>query len=332
MKAAAAYLRERRHILFTWALCAAVSALVTLLYGLPAEGALYGAVLSALGAAALLGAGWPGWRRRLNAVEQAIADPARDHIALPAPAAGPHSLEGAYQQALAAQLGQCADLRRAQRQMRDDLLDYFAVWAHQVKTPLAAMRLLLQSGADPAELEPELFCMEGCVDAAMGYLRLGADSRDLVLAPTALDRVVRGGVRRWARMFILGRLRLDYAGDAAARPVTDPKWVEFILDQLLSNAVKYTPPGGTVTLRATARDLTVADTGPGIDEADLPRIFEKGYTGANGRQKGAASSGLGLYLCALAAKRMGCDLNAGNRPEGGCILTLTFPEPGRLYE
>lgn len=317
----------------TWALCTAVFALVTLLYGLPAEGALYGAFLSALGAAGVLGAGWSGWRRRLDAAEQAAADPDRDHLTLPDPAAGPHSLEGAYRRALLAQTDRCAALRRDRRELQDDLLDYFATWAHQVKTPLAAMRLLLQSGADPAELEPELFRTEGYVDAAMGYLRLGAESRDLVLAPTSLDPLVRGCLRRYARMFILGRLRLDYAGAAAnARPVTDGKWTAFILEQLLSNAVKYTPPGGTVTVTADSRALTVADTGPGIDAADLPRIFEKGYTGANGRQKQAESSGLGLYLCARAAARMGCTLKAENRPAGGCVFTLTFPEEGTLYE
>lgn len=333
MKRFAAYLRERRQILAVWALCTAVFALVALLYGLPAEGALYGALLTGAGTAALLGAGWPDWRRRLDAAEQAAADPDRDHITLPAPAAGAHSLEGAYQQALETQTRRSAALRRDRRELQDDLLDYFATWAHQVKTPLAAMRLLLQSGADPAELEPELFRTEGYVDAAMGYLRLGADSRDLVLAPTALDPLVRGCLRRYARMFILGRLRLDYAGAAAdARPVTDGKWTAFILEQLLSNGVKYTPPGGTVTVRADSRTLTVADTGPGIGDADLPRIFEKGYTGANGRQKQAESSGLGLYLCARAAARMGCTLTAENRPEGGCVFTLTFPEPAALYE
>lgn len=333
MKRFSAYLRERRQILAVWALCTAVFALVALLYGLPAEGALYGALLTGSGTAALLGAGWPDRRRRLDAAEQAAADPDRDHITLPVPAAGPHSLEGAYQRALEAQTRRSAALRRDRRELQDDLLDYFATWAHQVKTPLAAMRLLLQSGADPAELEPELFRTEGYVDAAMGYLRLGADSRDLVLAPTALDPLVRGCLRRYARMFILGRLRLDYAGAAAdARPVTDGKWTAFILEQLLSNAVKYTPPEGTVTVRADSRTLTVADTGPGIGDADLPRIFEKGYTGANGRQKQAESSGLGLYLCARAAARMGCTLTAENRPEGGCAFTLTFPEPAALYE
>ena len=259
------------------------------------------------------------------------ADPGRDHISLPnAPAGG---LEDAYRQALEVQTARAAGLRRAGRAQRDDLLDYFAAWAHQVKTPLAAMRLLVQNRADPAELEPELFRTEGYVEAAMGYLRLGADSRDLALRPTALDPVVRRSLRRYARMFILGRLRLSYDGaPAAARPVTDEKWVGFILEQLLSNAVKYTPPGGTVTVQADEHALQVSDTGPGVLPSDLPRLFEKGYTGANGRAAGAVSTGMGLYLCARAAARMGCTLDAANRPGGGCTFTLHFPGPQDLYE
>lgn len=331
MKTVLAYLYERRQVPLTWGLCTAVFALVTLLYGLPAEGVAYGAVLALAGCAGLLGAGWPGWHRRVQAARQAAADPDRDHIPLPgAPDGG---LEDAYRQALDAQVTRAAALGRDRQALRDDLLDYFAVWAHQVKTPLAAMRLLVQNRADPAELEPELFRTEEYVDAAMGYLRLGADSRDLALAPTPLDPVVRRSLRRYARMFILGRLRLVYTGaEADARPVTDPKWVGFILEQLLSNAVKYTPPGGTVTVQADGQTLQVSDTGPGVSPSDLPRLFEKGYTGANGRAAGAVSSGLGLYLCARAAERMGCTLQARSTPGQGCTFVLTFPQARAFYE
>lgn len=331
MKTVLAYLYERRQVPLTWGLCTAVFALVTLLYGLPAEGAAYGAALALAGCCLLLGAGWPGWHRRVQAARQAAADPDRDHIPLPGSPAG--GLEAAYQQALDAQVARAAALGRDRRALRDDLLDYFAVWAHQVKTPLAAMRLLVQNRADPAALEPELFRTEEYVDAAMGYLRLGADSRDLALAPTALDPVVRRSLRRYARMFILRRLRLVYAGaPEKARPVTDPKWVGFILEQLLSNAVKYTPPGGTVTVQADGQALQVSDTGPGVSPSDLPRLFEKGYTGANGRAAGAVSSGLGLYLCARAAERMGCTLQARSTPGQGCTFVLTFPPAGAFYE
>ncbi len=331
MKTVLAYLHERRQVPLTWGLCTAVFAFVTLLYGLPAEGAAYGSALALAGCCLLLGAGWPGWHRRVLAARQAAADPHRDHISLPGARSG--GLEDAYQQALDAQITRAAALGRDRQALRDDLLDYFAVWAHQVKTPLAAMRLLVQNRADPAELEPELFRTEEYVDAAMGYLRLGTDSRDLALAPTPLDPVVRRSLRRYARMFILGRLRLVYGGaPETARPVTDPKWVGFILEQLLSNAVKYTPPGGTVTVQADGHSLQVSDTGPGVSPSDLPRLFEKGYTGANGRAAGAVSSGLGLYLCARAAERMGCTLQARSTPGQGCTFVLTFPGPRAFYE
>ena len=326
MKIFAAYLRERRQILVTWALCTAVFALVTLLYGLPAEGALYGAFLSALGTAGVLGAGWPGWRRRLDAVEQAAADPDRDHLPLPDPTAGPHSLEGTYRRALLAQTDRCAALRRDRRELQDDLLDYFATWAHQVKTPLAAMRLLLQSGADPAELESELFRTEGYVEAAMGYLRLGAESRDLVLAPTALDPLVRGCLRRYARMFILGRLRLDYAGAAAnARPVTDGKWTAFILEQLLSNAVKYTPPGGTVTVTADSRALTVAGHRPGHRRCrPAPHLRERLHRGQRERKAGGIQRA-GAVSLRPGRHRMGCTLKPKTVPRAAASL----PSPSR---
>lgn len=103
----------------------------------------------------------------------------------------------------------------------------------------------------------------------LGYLRLGSETNDLVLAKTPLDPVVRQSLRRFARMFILKKLTLVYNGTDAA-PVTDAKWVGFILEQLLSNAVKYTPAGGTVTVLADGRMLTVADTGAGIRPEDLP--------------------------------------------------------------
>ena len=331
MKTVWAYVYERRQVPLAWGLCTAVFGFVTWLYGLPAEGAAYGAALALAGCGLLLGAGWPGWHRRVQAVRQAAADPDRDHIPLPGALSG--GLEDAYRQALEAQIARAAALDRDRRALRDDLLDYFAVWAHQVKTPLAALRLLVQNRADPAELEPELFRIGEYVDAAMGYLRLGAGSKDLALSPTALDPVVRRSLRRYARMFILGRLRLVYTGaPEEARPVTDPKWVGFILEQLLSNAVKYTPPGGTVTVQADGHTLQVSDTGPGVSPDDLPRLFEKGYTGANGRAAGAVSSGLGLYLCARAAERMGCTLKARSTPGQGCTFVLTFPGPRAFYE
>lgn len=332
MKAFCAYLYTQRRAIALWALTVAVFGAVCALYALPPEPFGYAAVLSGVLGAVLLGAGWPGWaRHRRAALALAETLPGRSP-ALPAPEGGAAGQEAAYQRALCALAGALADQAVADRARQDDRLDYFTMWAHQVKTPLAAMRLLLQAGGEVprGELETELFQTEQYVGMAMNYLRLGSETNDLVLRKTPLDPVIRQSLRRFARMFILKKLTLHYEGSADA-PVTDAKWVGFILEQLLSNAVKYTPAGGTVTVTAADGALQVADTGPGIRAEDLPRIFEKGYTGCTGHAE-PASSGLGLYLCRQAANRLGASLTARSEPGRGTRVTLTFPPEGRLYE
>lgn len=332
MKRFLAYLRAQRRVLIAWALTAAVFGAVIALYDLPLEPLGYATVLSAAVAAAVLAAGWPAWSRRCRAVEELIETPSMREPALPEPEGGGDGLEAGYQTALRGMSELLADRDAKAREQQDDLLDYFTMWAHQVKTPLAAMRLLLQSdGQVPrADLERELFQTGRYVDMVLGYLRLGSESNDLLLAKTPLDPVIRQSLRRFARMFILKKLTLVYNGTDAA-PVTDAKWVGFILEQLLSNAIKYTPPGGTVTVTADGRMLSVADTGAGIRAEDLPRIFEKGYTGCTGHAE-PASSGLGLYLCARAAKKLGCTIFAQSEPGQGAEVTLAFPPDGALYE
>lgn len=332
MKRFAAYLYARRGTLLAWALAAAVFGALGALYALPPEPFAYAAVLSGAAVAAMLAAGWPAWAARCRALEPLRHDPPGRDLALPEPEGGDAGLEAAYQGALRGLTDALADQAAAARARQDALLDTFTRWAHQAKTPLAALRLLLQAETPPAraELEAELFQAERYVGMAMDSLRLGSESNDLVLAKTPLDPLIRQSLRRFARMFILKKLTLVYNGTDAA-PVTDGKWTGFLLEQLLSNAVKYTPPGGTVTVSAVGRCLTVADTGVGIPPEDLPRIFEKGVTGTAGHAA-AASSGLGLYLCAQAAQKLGCTLAAASTPGQGTAVTLTFPPPGALYE
>lgn len=179
-----------------------------------------------------------------------------------------------------------------------DTVAYFMTWAHQIKTPIAAMRLTLQNldSAESRRLSGELCRVEQYVEMVLAFLRLDSDSNDLVLRRTALDEPVRKAMRKFADAFIDRRLRLDYA-PLNVFAVTDEKWLGFVVEQVLSNALKYTPPGGTVRIALLApKTLVISDTGVGIAAEDLPRIFERGYTGYNGRADTRAS-GLGLYLC-----------------------------------
>ncbi|MBR4425691.1 MAG: HAMP domain-containing histidine kinase [Oscillospiraceae bacterium] len=210
-----------------------------------------------------------------------------------------------------------ADSAAQQREAQD----FYTAWVHQIKTPIAVMKLALGAGEtpDPAALREELFRIEQYTDMALVYQRLGSRSNDLVIEEYALDTLIRETVRKFAGPFIHKKLRLDYPG-TEARIVTDRKWFLCILEQLVSNALKYTP-AGTITVSVRDGVLTVADTGVGIVPEDLPRIFEQGYTGVNGHRSGS-SSGLGLYLCGKASALLNIPVTVDSAPGRGSRFSL----------
>lgn len=165
---------------------------------------------------------------------------------------------------------------------RSDL--YYTRWSHQVKTPLAALRLLLHE--DPinrSACENELLKTEQYVEMALQYQRLKSTENDLVLTFCPLDRVVRNTVKSLASLFIGRNLSLEIE-NISVQVLTDEKWLQFVLEQILSNAAKYTQQGGvSVWLSDPARPvLVIQDTGIGIQPEDLPRVTDWGYTGQNG--------------------------------------------------
>ena len=208
-----AYLYTQRRVVLLWAVTAALLWLLCSLYRLPFEPFGYAMALSGVAGGILLGAGYPAYARHCRDAELAADTPGACPAFAP-PEGGPEGLEAAYQQSLRALADAYARTGRTAREQRDDMLDYFTMWAHQVKTPLAAMRLLLQGEEAPprAELERELFATEGYVGMVLGYLRLGSPQNDLVLRPTPLDPVIRAGARRFARMFILKKADLLLRG------------------------------------------------------------------------------------------------------------------------
>ena len=208
------------------------------------------------------------------------------------------TVEGRDCAALVEQLRQ--ELRRqldAAETRRGETVAYYTAWVHQIKTPIAAMRLTLQGEDTPAarRLTAELGRIEQYVDMVLTYLRLGEGGSDYVIRPCSVDEVVRAAVRRFAGEFIDRRIRLDYE-PVQWETVTDGKWLTFVVEQLLSNALKYTGQEGTIRIYRQGDELCIADTGMGIAPEDLPRVFEMGYTGQNGRLD-RRSSGIGLYLC-----------------------------------
>ena len=188
------------------------------------------------------------------------------------------------------------------------MIDYYTLWAHQIKTPIAAMRLLLQSEnscQSKDELTMELFKIEQYVEMVLQYLRLGSDSTDFVIRKQPLDDIVREAVKKYSTTFIKKKISLEYRQTDAV-VISDEKWLSFVIEQILSNALKYTYSGKiSIYLDENLPNtLVIEDTGIGIQSEDLPRVFDKGYTGYNGR-KDKKSTGIGLYLCRQVMNKLG---------------------------
>lgn len=212
-----------------------------------------------------------------------------------------------------------------------DMLEYFTLWVHQVKTPIAGMSLLLQmsEGEEKEELKGELFRIEQYVDMVLNYLRMSFDNSDFVLQAYDVGTVVKKAVHTFAGQFIRKKLTFHMDG-VSGKVITDEKWLQFVVEQLLSNAIKYTEKGG-VTISFQENTLCIADTGIGIASEDLPRIFEKGYTGYNGRLDEKAT-GIGLYLCQQAMQKLGGSIWAESEVGMGTRFYLKLPEDDMLYE
>lgn len=185
-----------------------------------------------------------------------------------------------------------------------DNSDYFTVWVHQIKTPISAMQMMLQSEDNniSRELSAELFRIEQYAEMALQYIRLDSNTNDYIIKQYEIDIIIRQAIRRYAPLFIRKKIQIDYS-PASGKVLTDKKWLRFIVEQLLSNAVKYTIKG-RVSIKFTDNVLYVSDTGIGISQEDLPRIFEKGYTGMSGHRD-KKSTGLGLYLCKRVCDKLG---------------------------
>ena len=219
--------------------------------------------------------------------------------------------------------------RQAQSRLkgeRTEMLDYFTVWVHQIKIPISVMHMELEnaSGDEVRGLSEQLFRIEQYVEMVLCYFRLDGSAADLVSEKVQVDEVIRAGIRKYAPLFISKRIGISYSGTGLSA-VTDSKWLGFITEQLLSNAVKYTERGKVTISVTDDRCITVSDTGIGIAEEDLPRIFERGYTGFNGRAE-HKSTGLGLYLAGKACKKLGIEISVESRVGEGSSFTLKLPE------
>ncbi len=298
-------LRARAGTLVVFAGCTGLFALLGVLTGMPPVILAYGVGLCVLFTFLVLAAQAARSYSRCRQMERLTGNLPASLDELPPPVGAQQAQYAALLDALARR---CGDLEASAKAERGRMTDYYTLWAHQIKTPIAAMHLLLQSGKEPPvqELEAELFKVEQYVELVLQYLRSEELSADLCLGRVPLDGLVKTVVRKYAKLFILKKIRLEYQ-DLPGQALTDEKWLGFVLEQLLSNALKYTPAGGQVTIGLVPgqkQTLFIRDSGIGIAPEDLPRIMERGFTGYNGREN-KKSTGLGLYLCRKVLAQLG---------------------------
>lgn len=314
-----AYVRENRKVVIALTVYTAVFALIFWLYRLPLGAVGYAALVCLFLLLVWFAADYRRFAVRLRLLRRLEQEITLSTEQLPEPDG---ALEAQYQALVRAlDADRRAQMTRSQRSYQD-LVEYYTVWAHQIKTPIASMRLSLQQEDTPKarQLLQELSRAEQYVGMVMVYLRLTDGGSDFVLRTCDLDAIVRQAVRRFAGEFITRKLKLCYEPLNAAC-VTDEKWLLFVVEQVLSNALKYTREGSITITMEHPKTLVIRDTGIGIAPEDLPRIFEKGYTGYNGRGDQKAS-GLGLYLCRTICRKLGHSITAESAPDEGTAIRI----------
>lgn len=215
-------------------------------------------------------------------------------------------------------------IRLKMEERYNEMIDYYTMWAHQIKTPIAAMRLNLQNEDSDfsRRLTEDLQRIEQYVEMVLCYLRLDSNSSDYVIREYDIDGIVRQGIKKFASQFIRKKIKLDYR-PSDLKVVTDEKWLLFVIEQVLSNSLKYTKQGSISVFVNDNQELCIKDTGIGIAPEDLPRIFENGYTGYNGRNDKKAS-GIGLYLCKRICKNLGHEITASSVLGEGTTIKINL--------
>lgn len=316
--------------------------IIFFLYQLPIEPMVYVTVFWLItGICACLN-GFYRYRKKVEQLELIAAAPDINLSQMDSPV----GQDERFQQEIMQQLNQMRiDVENASQKSSEDMTDYYTMWAYQIKTPIFALRLLLQESTEEnKEKLSELFKIEQYVEMVLGYLRTEDMSSDLKLSRCSLDRIIRDQIHKYAGIFVSKKLTLTYES-ISQDVLTDEKWLGFVIGQILSNALKYTRTGGiriylekklsldTDDVSISIRNddcnkvenltLIIEDTGIGIRAEDIPRIFEKGYTGVNGRDDNRAT-GIGLYLSNKIMGKLGHRLYITSTEGKGTKVFLEF--------
>ena len=311
---------------YIWILMIVTMSCIHLLYmyliGARKQDLVYAAVLDAILLLITVLVGFFRYSSKVKALSNALKRPVEEQAQLPE---ATDDVEMLYQRLLENQSIARSESESSAAIRQSQMRDYYSMWVHQIKTPISAMKLLLEVEREELgqlicddeqsqyllsdnmdSFEDELFRIEEYVSMALQYQRVSSTENDFVLEKVSVDGVIRDTIKKYAKIMIRRHIGINYSG-TEQEVYTDGKWLAFMLEQILSNAIKYTPQGVVTIETSEEKDrffITIKDTGIGIKAEDLPRVFEKGYTGYNGHADKKAT-GIGLYLCRQMADKLG---------------------------
>ena len=313
------YIRTNIKTLLIFLLFTAVFAVMSYVCGMPGEATGYALLLCTVVSAVAVAADFLKFRAKHRTLMQFAEEVSCSISNMPMPS---NLIENDYCEIIKTLNTSKKELAAKLTGQYSDLLDYYTMWAHQIKTPIAAMRLVL-SGSDTdtaRELREELQKTEQYVEMVLMYLKLDAGAEDYVIRKCSLDSIIRQSVKKYASQFIRKKIRLEYE-PVEYEVLTDEKWLMFVIEQIISNSLKYIRQGSIAITLETGGILCIRDTGIGIDETDIPRVFEKGFTGLNGRTDRKAT-GIGLYLCRRILTSLGHEIQISSSAGEGTAVRI----------
>ncbi len=228
---------------------------------------------------------------------------------------------------------QIQELEEANLNLRNDFLakekelqEYFLIWIHQIKTPITAGKLICDSDIENENvknIKKELIYIEDYTNMALSYLKMANHNTDMDISLVNLDDIINPLIKKYAILFISNNIKLEYK-KLNVKVITDSKWCMVVIEQLLSNAIKYTK-NGTVSISFNEKEnyLEIKDNGIGIKDSDLPKIFDKGYSGFNGRQN-QKSTGIGLFLVKQILDKLGQKVKLESKLGEGTSVKVYF--------
>lgn len=214
-------------------------------------------------------------------------------------------------------------LKNDQLQFQSEIEAYFLTWVHQMKTPITASKLILENGQNIDQLRQELLQIDNYTNLSLSYLKLLNQRTEMVIMPVTIDDLIKPLLKKYAIQFIHFNTKLQYTTNHHT-VLTDAKWASIMIEQLLNNALKYARGTQvTIVFNVEENTLSIIDEGIGIHASDLPKIFDRGFSGYNGRLN-EKSSGIGLYVASTIAKRLNTSISAESIVNQGSQFHIHF--------